>query len=133
MASRPRLQDQPVPGEECTIEETKNPVSETAQSERIAPGRQTLVYEALDTSKQSIRLINILPTDNPDDEPVSCCLHSTELTPDLKYAAISYVWGDAHVKRDIIVNGKTLSVTTNLASALWHFRKFDMLRLGDDG
>lgn len=91
MASQSSLQGQSVPREEYAIEETKNLESETVQSERIAPGRQTLVYEALDTSKQSIRLINILPTDNPDDEPMSCHLYSTELTSDLKYAALSYV------------------------------------------
>ncbi|KAI2776563.1 heterokaryon incompatibility protein-domain-containing protein [Daldinia loculata] len=68
------------------------------------------------------RLIEILPSDD-DDQPVSCLLRTAELTPDLHYAALSYVWGDPKVTRDILINGHILPVTTNLACALWYFRK----------
>ncbi len=38
--------------------------------------------------------------------------------PSRVYTALSYVWGDANVTEDIIVNGVSFAVTSNLASAL---------------
>ena len=38
------------------------------------------------------------------------------------YTALSYVWGDATEKRDIVVDGCSLSITGNLDSALRHIR-----------
>ena len=38
--------------------------------------------------------------------------------PSRVYTALSYVWGDACVTEDIIVNGVSFAVTSNLASAL---------------
>lgn len=38
------------------------------------------------------------------------------------YEAISYVWGDPHKRRDIIIDGAVLSVTENLHGALTAFR-----------
>ena len=43
--------------------------------------------------------------------------------PSGAYTALSYVWGDASVTEDIIVNGVSFAVTSNLASALRQIRK----------
>jgi Heterokaryon incompatibility protein (HET) len=43
--------------------------------------------------------------------------------PSRAYTALSYVWGDASVTEDIIVNGVSFAVTSNLASALRQIRK----------
>jgi SpoVK/Ycf46/Vps4 family AAA+-type ATPase len=39
------------------------------------------------------------------------------------YIALSYVWGDAKQRKDIVVNGHTLSVTANLYDALINLRE----------
>ncbi|KAF2432246.1 hypothetical protein EJ08DRAFT_585818, partial [Tothia fuscella] len=38
------------------------------------------------------------------------------------YVALSYVWGDPNDTTDIMVNGHTIPITVNLASALNAFR-----------
>ena len=43
--------------------------------------------------------------------------------PSMVYAALSYVWGDARVTEDIILNGVPFPVTSNLVSALKQIRK----------
>ncbi|KAI1447743.1 heterokaryon incompatibility protein-domain-containing protein [Annulohypoxylon stygium] len=80
------------------------------------------LHSPLDTKQNQIRFIEILPSDT-DYQPVRCLLKTMELTSDIRYAALSYVWGDRKVTQDIIVNEIEFPVTNNLASALWHFRK----------
>jgi len=41
--------------------------------------------------------------------------------PDLKFAALSYVWGDESIARDVTIEGHPRAVTTNLKSALRNF------------
>ncbi|KAI1383584.1 HET-domain-containing protein [Hypoxylon trugodes] len=84
---------------------------------------KTPLYAPLSRDQPHVRFIKILPSDT-DDQPVSCLLETVRLTPNIRYSALSYVWGDPKVTKDIIVNGVTVPVTTNLESALWHFRKF---------
>ncbi|OTA93654.1 hypothetical protein M434DRAFT_395471 [Hypoxylon sp. CO27-5] len=80
------------------------------------------IYTPLDRTPSQVRFIEILPCDTEEDD-VSCVLKVAELGPDTRYAALSYVWGDPEVTKDIIVNGIMLPVTTNLESALRQFRK----------
>ncbi|KAI1371274.1 heterokaryon incompatibility protein-domain-containing protein [Hypoxylon crocopeplum] len=93
----------------------------TTSTQKASSSRIPL-YTPLDRSRTQIRFIEILPSDT-DEESVSCLLKVAELTPGARYAALSYVWGDPKIKEDIMVNGVTLPVTTNLASALRHFRR----------
>ncbi|OTB01922.1 hypothetical protein M426DRAFT_25235 [Hypoxylon sp. CI-4A] len=79
------------------------------------------IYTPLDHTLCQIRVIRILP--DPDDQPVRCELHTELLTSGFHYAALSYAWGDPSVTKEILVDGHPFSATTNLASALWHFRK----------
>ncbi|KAI1469677.1 heterokaryon incompatibility protein-domain-containing protein [Daldinia caldariorum] len=79
-----------------------------------------LIYSPL--NQNEVRFIEILPS-NTKEAPVSCLLKAAELGPGARYAALSYVWGDPKVTKDIIVNGVVMSVTTNLESALRQLRK----------
>lgn len=80
-------------------------------------------YTPLDEFRNEIRLVVILPSKD-DDETVSCKLQTASLDEKLEYAALSYVWGDPTITKDIIVNGLPFAATTNLGSALWHMRKY---------
>jgi hypothetical protein len=44
----------------------------------------------------------------------------SELYP--PYKTLSYTWGDGKAKKDIYINGKSLTVTLSLATALYHLR-----------
>ncbi|KAI1799445.1 heterokaryon incompatibility protein-domain-containing protein [Daldinia bambusicola] len=78
------------------------------------------VYSPL--KQNEVRFIEILPSD-AEETPVSCLLKAVELGPNVRYAALSYVWGDPKVTCDIVVNGVVMPVTTSLESALRQFRK----------
>ncbi|KAI1456695.1 heterokaryon incompatibility protein-domain-containing protein [Annulohypoxylon moriforme] len=93
----------------------------TTQSPNEHP-RQTSIYTPLNREPPQIRFITIEPS-RTEDEPVRCQLDVVELEPDVHYAALSYVWGNPKITKDIIVNGVNLPVTTNLEAALRQFRK----------
>src|SRR5438034_907668 len=74
------------------------------------------IYESLNHFDREIRLLEILPS--PDENAVvSCKLLTSSLPANPRYVALSYVWGDPSVTEDIWVNGRSMPVTTNLASA----------------
>ncbi|RYP46365.1 hypothetical protein DL768_007428 [Monosporascus sp. mg162] len=89
-----------------------------------------LLYEPLDNSRNGIRLVTILPSEN-EEEPVACRLETASLTDGLEYVAMSYVWGDPSVTKDIVVNDTVFPVTTNLEAGLWHFRKYGLVPCED--
>lgn len=99
-------------------------MSTKPSSQAFSPsyGRQQGIYEYLSRTSPEIRVIEILP--GPDDQPVHCELHKQLLISNFRYAALSYVWGNPKITKDIIVNGQPFSATTNLASALWYLRKY---------
>ena len=67
----------------------------------------------------------VLHSTSSDVALVSCSLEVMTLDPEPSrvYTTLSYVWGDATVTEDIIVNGVSLAVTSNLASALRQIRE----------
>lgn len=82
------------------------------------------LYSPLSESNKEIRLIEIFSS-SPDGtwdavwgSKTSCRLYTVSLEQAPSYVAFSYVWGDAAMTEDILVNGQILSVTVNLASAL---------------
>lgn len=79
------------------------------------------LYQDLDESRSEIRLLEIL-SDAPDDM-LECKLHTTSVDYRPQFTALSYVWGDPEDTEDILVNGSTTSITSNLASALRHVRR----------
>jgi hypothetical protein len=99
----------------------------SASSEPQSALETSPLYQPLDTLRKQIRLVEIFPATSADDtEPVQCRLNVTNLDHAPPYLALSYVWGDAAITQDVILNGLLHPVTTNLAAALWHFRKFGM-------
>lgn len=86
------------------------------------------VYEQLPLNQSQTRVLR-LHSHISNATPVSCSLEVMTIIsePSGVYTALSYVWGNACVTEDIIVNGVSFAVTTNLASALKQIRK----RLGE--
>lgn len=74
------------------------------------------IYKPLDKARSEIRLLQI--SDNGHGSKPCCNLTTVSLLDKPRFAALSYVWGDASVKEDIILNGKSVLVTASLASAL---------------
>ena len=82
------------------------------------------VYEQLPLKQSQTRVLR-LHSDSSNATPVSCSLKVMTLNPEpsMVYTTLSYVWGDARVTEDIILNGVPFPVTSNLASALKQIRK----------
>jgi hypothetical protein len=80
-----------------------------------------VVYQPLDKDIKEIRLLRIHPSSD-ENSKLECSLSKAHLREGIQFTALSYVWGDPAVTEPITVNGKQMSVTTNLASALHHIR-----------
>ena len=81
------------------------------------------LYEPLDPNRREIRLLQLIGGSN--DGPIQCSLHTVGLDEaGLKFAALSYVWGDESITRDVLVDGHPRAVTTNLESALRSFWRY---------
>jgi hypothetical protein len=76
--------------------------------------------EALDLDRREIRLLKILP--GSFNDPLRCKLVKVSLDDKPKYNALSYVWGDPTVTKEILVDDIPFAVTTNLETALRHLR-----------
>lgn len=70
-------------------------------------------------SGRQIRLLQITST-KPE---IVCRLEVVSLEDGPAYSALSYAWGDPAITKSVLVNGKRVNVTTNLASALEHAPK----------
>ena len=94
----------------------------TQASDRLRAYRS--VYEQLPVNESRTRVL-VLHSHSSNAALVSCSLEVMTLDPEPSraYTALSYVWGDASVTEDIIVNGVSFAVTSNLASALRQIRK----------
>ena len=107
--------------------------SNSAQtSERLQTYRS--VYEQLPLNESSTRVL-VLHSHSSNTTLVSCSLEVMTLDPEPSkaYTALSYVWGDASITEDIIVNGVPFAVISNLASALRQIRSsFGEVRLWAD-
>ncbi len=85
--------------------------------------RSSSLYEPLDNAVKEIRLLQIdVPHNN--NEFHHCRLLKVPLATDLKYIALSYVWGDSNIESKITINERPMQVTTNLALALADVSKF---------
>jgi hypothetical protein len=80
------------------------------------------LYMPLNSHRQEIRLLRVLPATN-NDEPISCVLEHASLQDLPCYTALSYCWGDPRNKKTIFVSTSVIETTDNLASALWYIRK----------
>ncbi|KUJ13434.1 HET-domain-containing protein [Mollisia scopiformis] len=77
-------------------------------------------YQHLNVMKSEIRLLEILQNTSND---AAYRLSTVSLDDSPNFTALSYVWGDAAVTDDIVVNDATVPVTVNLSSALKHVSK----------
>ena len=79
-------------------------------------------YSPLDsTIVSSFRVVVLLPGQRKSI--LSCTLsHENWQHPSHSYEAVSYFWGSRFRTKTILVDGKTLQITSNLESALRHFR-----------
>lgn len=84
------------------------------------------MYKPLNTSQRETRLVTILP--GRFDDAVYCELHVISLSSSPVYDALSYVWGDLRITREIFVQGTAHQVTANLEVALRYLRQVDKPR-----
>lgn len=78
-------------------------------------------HESIDTSKGQIRLITLLKDLSPEGL-VQCSVRVAQLSEELEYQAISYVWGPETPVRQITLNGSLYSIRENLWQFLNMFR-----------
>ncbi|KAH7087852.1 heterokaryon incompatibility protein-domain-containing protein [Paraphoma chrysanthemicola] len=81
------------------------------------------VYTALPDPTESckyIRVVKLLPGTRQDD--IGCQLLQVELREELKYEALSYVWGDISETTPIQVDDRTLQIGESLRAALLDLR-----------
>ena len=83
----------------------------------------TTLYSPLDDTLSQIRLLEINTRRSSDFVPFSCRLRTVSLDDAPDFFALSYVWGDPKKRKDVTINGITMSVTANLESALRHVRR----------
>ncbi|KAH7351367.1 heterokaryon incompatibility protein-domain-containing protein [Rhexocercosporidium sp. MPI-PUGE-AT-0058] len=78
-------------------------------------------YRPLNAARREIRLLVLHPsTDMLDFFTYTCSLIYVSMDEDPDYEALSYVWGSEGNKQKILIDGRQLSVTLNLAEALDH-------------
>ncbi|KAF4998689.1 hypothetical protein FGRMN_3015 [Fusarium graminum] len=73
----------------------------------------------LDSSKPEIRLLELIE----DGPAIKYKLHTVTFNKELRFAALSYVWGDAADTTNIEIHGVQVPVSRTLADALKHVRK----------
>ncbi len=76
------------------------------------------IYTPLQSSRNQIRLLILLPGSGT----IECLLRIVSLDEALQYEALSYVWGDTTVQKEIRVNGLLMLIKPNLHDALVQFR-----------
>ncbi len=82
----------------------------------------TTLYSPLDEAASQIRLLEIEPRNN-DNQTVSCRMRTVSLDDDIKFFALSYVWGNTRDRVEVIVNDVVIPVTRNLEAALRHIQR----------
>jgi len=93
------------------------PVNDSQISWKVAAEDNYFEYSPLPSDiPNPIRLVVLLP--QTSGTGIRCLITVESIDNSPEYEALSYVWGDASDRREIEVNGKVLSVTSNLATAL---------------
>lgn len=79
----------------------------------ITPGRCSTTYHhaPLDHLRASIRLIQVLPEEDPDGR-IQCRMSVDNL--DAEYTCLSYVWGPEDSSHEITIDKKSFFVRKNL-------------------
>jgi hypothetical protein len=95
-------------------------VLEAIQSSSVRPVRRLS-----SRLKNEVRILKIEPIEYVDgvETAVQCTMSHISLDEDVKYDALSYVWGDLAELHDIFIDGHSFRVTSNLFKALSTLRK----------
>lgn len=80
------------------------------------------IYASLQGDDRQFRLLILEPSAD-SLAPIRCQLNQASFDDDLKYTALSYVWGDPLETMPILVNDIETQVTLNLEAALRHIRR----------
>ena len=75
-----------------------------------------------DLATGRIRLLTLHPSTNSEDR-IRCTLNEVSLDDKPEYEALSYAWGLPEDVKEILVNGRIVTVRVNLYQALVHLRK----------
>jgi hypothetical protein len=86
----------------------------------IMPGR--LFYRPLDTNSNDIRLLRLLPANDPQCIPQGE-IFIASLDSQIEYEALSYTWGNPERRGHINIDGAMIEVGENLANALRDIRR----------
>ena len=123
MAGKPKTE---IYWQEIADKSKPNDSAKSLEEQGISSASTTLLkkrenlYNPLNSSRSEIRLIEVI---SPNTIPIECSLSIVSLKDDLDFSALSYVWGDPTVTEDILLNGHTVAVTTNLANALRYVKR----------
>jgi len=75
---------------------------------------------SLDPKRKEIRRLVLQPLSA--GASIQCLVEVVSLSDEPEFEALSYVWGDASIKSNIILEGAAFPVTKNLATALFYLR-----------
>ncbi|KAK5729433.1 hypothetical protein LTR17_011963 [Elasticomyces elasticus] len=89
-----------------------------AKQEEVAAN---YIWDPLDTTKPSIRLLKVLPVTD-QDKRVRVALHTTDLEASEAYDAVSYMWGSDSTLHEILIDDKIALVRQNIWRFLVHAR-----------
>lgn len=85
-----------------------------------AQDQVTALYTPLITERKETRLVTLCSGNFEDD--ILCNLSKVSLDDKPSYEALSYVWGDRRITRQIFINGLSKRVTKSLEIILRHLR-----------
>ncbi|KAK0124903.1 hypothetical protein ONS96_008781 [Cadophora gregata f. sp. sojae] len=102
--------------------ERRRKISEPCQYRQSRNVGPVFTYTPLPKQDGSQREIRLLTVHEGDGTEIRYSLNTVSLDEAPPYEALSYVWGDPNRTREIILDGKSFRVTTNLARALRHLR-----------
>lgn len=86
----------------------------------------TFQYRPLEPDRREIRILELLPRTlraGKEKQLITCTIRHVSLDDQPVYLGLSYTWGDATVKRPILLEGRIFYVTENLLSALEHLQR----------
>ncbi|KAF4628981.1 hypothetical protein G7Y89_g9168 [Cudoniella acicularis] len=111
-------------------------VSSSHSSIRLAKAMESISSALPEPSKtpysplqdeNEIRLIYLLP--GPASDEIKCEVKHALFSPELRYEALSYMWGPRDIQKSIEVNGVVMDVRENLWHALCHLHLDDQVRI----
>jgi len=106
----------------------ETPLAKIWRKLRMSLTASPFPYRLLDSSKNQIQLLKLLPGSNGDR--LTCLIFEVSLdSNDLQYEALSQTWGSPFPVRTIILDHRTFCISANLDAALRSLRRTDEPRV----